>query len=295
MENTLEQILGELKTNKIELNNIRADLKNSIKASEDNILLKIEELKHKVDQLEEENAALRERNEFLERNSRRNNIVVFGLGGQSVDLTVDHIRDRLCDLVGIEIQRVDINNFYRLGKNLNSPIKIEFTSYLKKKELISNCKKLKGTEVKILQDLTERQRKDYRILKQNLVQERQKNKNCFIRGNKLVVNNCEYTSSDLREGKLEKEQKRTSLPSNPTQGCSIQSEGSGEKSPIVLQIPRTQVLTGVTESISPISEAQQQTIIPGKDTGERERPTKSSRAAVNQKVTRSKTNSSRAD
>lgn len=220
-------------------------------------MLKIEELKHKVDQLEEENAALRERNEFLERNSRRNNIVVFGLGGQSVDLTVDYIRDRLCELVGIEIQRVDINNFYRLGKNLNSPIKIEFTSYLKKKELISNCKKLKGTEVKILQDLTERQRKDYRILKQNLVQERQKNKNCFIRGNKLVVNNCEYTSSDLREGKLEKEQKRTSLPSNPTQGCSIQSEGSGEKSPIVLQIPRTQVLTGVTESISPISEAQQ--------------------------------------
>lgn len=65
---------------------------------------------------------------------------------------------------------------------------------------MKNAKNLKGTNISIANDLTEKQRKQYQILRKHLNLARgNKEENCFIKGNKLHVNGKIYTPEDLED------------------------------------------------------------------------------------------------
>lgn len=156
MSVTNEVILEELKKN-------RQELRSLIEAVEVRITLKIEDLNRRINTLEFKNAENTDRIERLERKSRENNIIIFGLESKPENISTDFIKCEIKKLVDVNITEGDLNNFYPLGKAKNPPIKIEFTSFLKKTEVLKNAKNLKGTRVSMVRDLTFKQRQEYII------------------------------------------------------------------------------------------------------------------------------------
>ncbi|KAG5862766.1 hypothetical protein JTB14_033856 [Gonioctena quinquepunctata] len=83
--------------------------------------------------------------------------------------------------------------------------------------------------------LTKKEQEEYRILRRHLSLEREKGEmNCFIRRNKLVVNDNEFTSEELL--RIEEEEvlpKTNSTPATPTQKL-LQRPESPEEQPRTL-------------------------------------------------------------
>ncbi|KAK9878334.1 hypothetical protein WA026_021349 [Henosepilachna vigintioctopunctata] len=101
-ENTLQKILNEVTASK-------NGLKTYIVTSEAKLLLK-ESLTKK-------------------------NIIIFGLE-KPFEVTPAFICEEIRRLLQVELKESDISDLYQLGKKNNCPIKVEFISYLKKKENI---------------------------------------------------------------------------------------------------------------------------------------------------------------
>lgn len=165
--------------------------------------------------MESENLTLRSNIEYADRKSRRNNIIIFGLNKPVDKPTPKFVCEELHRLLEIELTDADIDDCYRLGKTENSPIKLELISNLKKRSIFSKAKHLKGTPVRLANDLTEEQRRDFKILKENLHQARTNTSlKSYIRGNRLVIGSKEYTVEDLMKSQPEK--KPQSAPSTPS-------------------------------------------------------------------------------
>ncbi|KAK9886223.1 hypothetical protein WA026_015742, partial [Henosepilachna vigintioctopunctata] len=100
----------------------------------------------------------------------------------------------------IELSESDINDVYTLGKGINKPIKVELLSFIKKRKILHNTKQLKNTKIFILNDLTELQREEQKILRQHLKYLRENTeKRCYIEGNKLIIDNKGYKATELEK------------------------------------------------------------------------------------------------
>lgn len=213
-EITNKQLYEEIVKNKTELRQV-------IEASETRVLLKLESLNNKIKKLEKENQQFKNKIEYLERENRKNNLVIFGLHKNNKEVSVAFICEKIKDLLGVHLLPSDINNLYTLGSAENSPVKLELISYLKKTEIFQNCKKLKGTKIYFSNDLTENQRNEYKILREHLKQAKANTKDrCYIKGNKLFVNNIVYTAEDLHHEE-EPIPKNRSAPLTPVQSYDV--------------------------------------------------------------------------
>lgn len=187
----------------------RNELKNQIQASEARLRLDFESLRKKVSFLERENTELRRKIELQDRNSRKNNLIVFGLENLTEEIP-DTVCKEITKLLGINLTLADINNIFPLGRSNKCPIKIELISQLKKTLILQNSKKLKGTSVRIVQDLTELQREENKILRRHLKKAKETVTNsAYIKQNKLIVNNIVYTVEDLEPKDEEEEIENT--------------------------------------------------------------------------------------
>lgn len=209
---TLGELLKEIQRN-------RSEIKNAIEALDSRLLLETEYLKSKNQELERENQILKEEIEQLRRESVKNSIVIFGSEIVKKKSTVEDICALINDLVEVDVKPSEINNFYTLGNNTNVPLKIDFANYWKKTEVLRNSYKLKGRkDINISPALTGRQRVEGKVLRKHLFLARQdKQENCYIKGNKLYVQNQIYTVEELL--KLEDsgdKRKINSAPSTPT-------------------------------------------------------------------------------
>lgn len=217
MSVTNEIILEEIKKNKEEL-------KLLIEAVEVRLTLKLEDLNRRLIKVEAENELLTNKLEKLDRKQRENNIIIFGLETRNEELTPNYIKKQIKNLVDIDITDSELNNFYPLGKTSDPPIKIEFTSFLKKKAILRNTKKLKGSRIFIANDLTEKQRNQNSILRKHLNLARgNKEVNCYIKGNRLHVNGRTYSPDELEyqeEDNIKIQGKPQSAPGTPTPAAS---------------------------------------------------------------------------
>ncbi|KAL3287341.1 hypothetical protein HHI36_001815, partial [Cryptolaemus montrouzieri] len=101
-------------------------------------------------------------------------------------------------LLDVKIAQSDICDVYTLGRSDNSPVKIELLSYLKKKNILSNTRKLKDTSIVIAHDLTLQQRDEQKSLRVHMKRIKQSSKSkCFIKGKRLHVDNTSYCLSEL--------------------------------------------------------------------------------------------------
>lgn len=195
----MNKMSGEENNDKIleEIQKNRTEIRNFIEASENRILLRLEDLNGKIKELERENQHLKNKVEFLERGSKKNSILIYGLQSEE-NYTVDDICDNLRHLLDISLSTADINDCYLLDIPKH-PFKIDLISNLKKQEIFQNCKKLKGSNIGITSDLTYNQRQDYKILKEHLKAARKdKNVKSFIKGSKLVIGEKIYSVDFLR-------------------------------------------------------------------------------------------------
>ncbi|KAL3282921.1 hypothetical protein HHI36_006079, partial [Cryptolaemus montrouzieri] len=87
-----------------EIMKMRTELKEQIASSEANILSKLEPLQQKVERVERENAELRSKIEKIERDSRKKNIVIFGLNKAPSELSYDVVKNSLESLLKVEIR-----------------------------------------------------------------------------------------------------------------------------------------------------------------------------------------------
>lgn len=209
----------ELRSLREEVLKNRAENKAVVEASEARLALQFEELKQKLQKLDAANNTLTKKVELLERNFKKNNILIFGLEN-SHTISPDQICTTLSRLLKINIGISDINNVYCLKNIRNQPIKIEFLTFLKKLEILRNCKNLKGTGISICQDLTFKQREENKKLKIFLDSFRQDSETrSYIKGNKLYVENKAYTLEELEQIQdlaSFQERKTNSAPSTPS-------------------------------------------------------------------------------
>lgn len=209
MNETQNNITNQLILEEILRN--RTELKNTIEASETRLLKQVEELNNKLNNLEKENADLKNKIKILETKNKKNNIVLFGLEN-SEKISPQFICQQLKRHLDVDVIEADINNLYLSGNSQNGPVVVEFLSYIKKNSVMKNCYKLKGTTISIAHDLNFEERQKNKILRKHLNLARQnKNNVCYIKKNKLYVNGNIYTSDEL-ENKDNIEQKLTVTP-----------------------------------------------------------------------------------
>lgn len=118
----------------------RRELKNSITASETRLILEIQNLKNRINNLEEENLQLREQLEQSNRNHNKNNIIVFGLKKKNDETITKSVCDEISQFLDVKLEEFEINDLFKLGKTENSPIKIELISHQKKRQLLKTPK-----------------------------------------------------------------------------------------------------------------------------------------------------------
>lgn len=156
-----------------------------------------EEINKKTAELEEKYLNLKTRYEKLEKELRKNNVIIFGLENPQENCC-DYVISKLNTLLGVNITRNDINNLYPIGKQtIKRPIIVKFTSYLTKQEVLKNGKKLKNTNISIADELTLEERREKKILWQHLKKAREAKLNAFIKSNRLTINGTVYTAQQL--------------------------------------------------------------------------------------------------
>lgn len=215
-EATIKKIIKEsLKEVIDEVQNCKRDLKTCINSSETRLLKKLEESNHRITLLETENTELKEKLEYLDRENRSKSLIIFGLNKSYKDITLKFITEKIDHLLGVKLKEDQISNFFALGKTNSAPLKIELTSAIKKKEIIQNKKKLRGTGFSISEDLTLNQREHYKQLKENLVEIKQsgKYKNSYIKGIHLVLDGKKHTLEDLSDIESKSEESTPTSPS----------------------------------------------------------------------------------
>lgn len=199
-----------------EIINSKEEVKSSISATETRLTQELKLLKNRIDQLEKENSDLKEKLEYVDRENRKNNIIIFGLNKSVKETTPQLICEELHRVLNVELKESDIDNCYKLGKTEDSPIKVELISNLKKKVIFSKVKQLKDTPLSISNDLTGKQREELKILRANLLKARTNStRKSYIRGNRLVVGTREYTLKELINNEQKAEPHGPSLSAQP--------------------------------------------------------------------------------
>ncbi|CAG9761274.1 unnamed protein product [Ceutorhynchus assimilis] len=168
-----------------------------IEATTTNLSTTIQETKLEID-------SIKKRCSFIEKKLRKNNIVIFGAKSQPQQTAglLTSCVTLLNNLLGTNISEQDINNIYKIGKEENPPIVIEFISYLKKLTVYENkenLKKLKEHGITISNDLSPSEREEQKLLRKHLQIARTQNHETKILGNKLIIDNMEYTPQELKE------------------------------------------------------------------------------------------------
>lgn len=194
LNNTINEKAAEIRTElKVQIGDIKEEF--------DTALL---EFKNKITNLEDQNNKLKNRILHLERKTRKNNIVIFGISETEINLWEAVIR-LFKNILQIEILESDINDIYRVGKQKDSQktIVVEFVSFQKKLLVLKNTKKLKGNNIYIAKDQCWEDQETNKILLKHKNEARKKGATAYIKGQALIVNNETYTLNQLEENELE--------------------------------------------------------------------------------------------
>lgn len=171
-------------------NEIKTEIKGSIKE----VTYEINKLKDQVQELET-------RCLLLERKSRKNNIVIFGLEVKQNDL-VEKTVNTINDLFQINLIQSELNNVYKIGGKDTAPIIVEFKSFLRKSEVFkdpSKLKLLKESSISVANDLCKEDRETQKILRKHMREAIRDGKQARIRGNKLEIEGDIFTVQDISD------------------------------------------------------------------------------------------------
>ena len=134
----------------------RRELKEYIEKENEKVLNKLDEEKRKIAALQGECQSLQNRQLRFKRLHRRNNILVFGLERDENQELFPFLISFFQSKLDVTLTTFNVNNAYCLKSTDNkktTPIKMEFVNYWKNDLIFKQCKKLKGTNIFIAEDL----------------------------------------------------------------------------------------------------------------------------------------------
>lgn len=163
---------------------------------------------------------LEEKVDYLENQSRRNNIVLYGVGeeeDESWDMTSEIVR-HVIRQTGVAMNERDIERAHRVGHGrYPRPIVCKLAHYKVKEEIIRSARFLRGTGVAISEDHSRRVREERAFLKRHLIDARKQGARAFIRFDKLVINGRVRSRRELEEMRRQhQEQTASPAPEVPT-------------------------------------------------------------------------------
>lgn len=191
--------------------NVNNNITSKIEALEKNVReisekvdVEIVSLKSKVQKLEKDNQELQKELIRIKRNTKKNNIVLYGVREDTEENVQEKILLLLRDQLSVQIDDSEINNTVRLGKQTNNirPILVEFVTYKRKKEIFNKRRNLKGTSVYISEDLIWEDREERKILLKQLKIARSKNRSAKLSGNRLIIDGVLYSKDDFEKGNI---------------------------------------------------------------------------------------------
>lgn len=138
---------------------------------------------------------------YLERKIRKNNVVVFGLNDIKPDNNIAEATiGKINELLQTTYSLADVNNVYKTSNRKESPIVVEFTSFIKKSHIFRDKERLKGLKafgVSVANDLCREDREEQKILLQHFKQAKKDNIPAKLRGRRLEIDGQLYTASQL--------------------------------------------------------------------------------------------------
>ena len=191
---------------------------------------RVESLESTVATLEAENNFLSRKIDYLENQSRRNNLLVFGLDdlpGESWSDSESLVRD-IGDRIGVHLEEHDIERAHRVGSRRGRrPIVVKFATFKKREAfLMSAARQLRDTRVKVAEDFSVTVRNTRKALGPYLQDARAKGHRASLRFDKLLVDGKPFTLEKLRA----RNEVRTA-PHTPTQAESSARPALAPSSP----------------------------------------------------------------
>ena len=173
VSNAIEKKLGELLTSIERIQGEVFELKSDAERKDK----ELDRCKEKITQQEQSIIRLEHSMNNMEQYSRRSCLRIFGLQEKKGEDTDTLVKEVITSKLGVSLDIVkDIDRSHRTGRTPVSaqsetsvtsgtdqpksrPIIIKLTSYRKKREILQNRKKLKGTKIVIVEDLTMKNQK----------------------------------------------------------------------------------------------------------------------------------------
>lgn len=130
----------------------------------------------------------------LDKNAKKRNLVIYGIPEKEGELYTDIfniVMDLMNQRMGINLKPQELDDFFRIGKRGNTqkvrPILLKMVSYWKKREILSQTVKLKGTKIFIANDLTTEEAEEMKQLRIEKRELQSKGHQVTIKGKQLVI------------------------------------------------------------------------------------------------------------
>ena len=203
---------------KIEMQNQTAELKESITNSVmEKINEKIKPIIAENKNLKEKIMSLEKEMEYLKRDKKQNNIIIFGLREEedSPSGLIQAAKNIFNKDLSINIQDSEINKIYRIGKKYPDgkprPVLLSFVNLWKKNEIMKVRKKLKN--IYIEEDYSKEVLEKRKMLQTKLKEERMKGNFAYLKHDKLIVKE-NNTSNEKRKRDLSSSPRDNTLKNN---------------------------------------------------------------------------------
>lgn len=209
MEKLLEEIRDRL--NVMETRDQRREERETrVEQKIDNLQSELTKLKVEGQEMKRENEILRReiigqnrRIEFLERETRRKNLILYGIvetENENLEMQQQKIKE-VINRAGVEISpREEVTEIRRIGKKENNkarPIKIEVADGNKREEILRSTKGLKNTSWRISEDYPKEIQIQRKRLVEHMKMARDRGNRATIRYNRLVVNGEVFDIDDV--------------------------------------------------------------------------------------------------
>lgn len=173
---------------------------------------KLKPLRKENQELKAEIETLEKKIGYLERETKRNNVIIFGLEEKETCISelLEAVRRKICEDLKMSVLCIDINNVYRVGKrNKNStkprPVVVTFVHKWKRNEVLRNKKRFRNVFVSedFPKDIVEKRR----LWLPELKEERKKGKVAYLVYDKLLIKPRMLQNATKEESEEEAEKK----------------------------------------------------------------------------------------
>ncbi|CAH0559663.1 unnamed protein product [Brassicogethes aeneus] len=222
---------------------VKKTLKSEFTKFKEEINVKIKNYEDKIEQLETDNTTLKRQVLTLERKSRKNNIVIFGLNTVTPTNIIEEVLKLFKETLLVPISEQDLSHIYTIGKSAEKPIVVEFISFYKKLAVIKNCYKLKNTNIAISQDQCPEDQENTKILRKYKKEAEEKGEKATIKFNSLKIEDKVYS---IRELQAKKDTNREDTQTSTNFKRNIVEVESGEETEVP-EIKKNKVATKVNK------------------------------------------------